>query len=158
METNTLEEILKKDVRFKDLEKRNIIFLKQLNRGIKKGFALLIRIQSMNKKDIVIPIEIENLKKKNFEIQMSLLNDYSNILKDGTLFESDGVVWLSEEILNDLNQDLKNLKLDEIDASTAIDKIIFYHKSWFSQREESLAKLEATQVKIKELLYSLEKA
>ena len=132
METNTLEEILKKDVRYKNLEKRRKIFSKRLNQWIRINRTLLLLLKSKGKialsKDLQ---EHDDLSKMNFEIGTSLLMDQYNSLMEGISFKSDEVDGL---------------------PSDAIDKYISRKENWFIQREEAMDQAEAAQARIKELL------
>ena len=135
METNPLEEILKKDVRYKNLEKRRKILSKRLNQWIRINKTLLLLLKSKGK--LALPKDLQehdDLSKMNFKIGTSLLMDQYNSLKEGITFESD--------------------ELDGL-PSTAIYKYIVRHESAAKEREESMDKAEGAQVRIKELLDSL---
>lgn len=133
METNNLEEILIKDVRYKNLEKRDKIYWKRFNVESKNEKTLLKCIDSMGKQTLALQ-EINDLIKNNFEIELSLLTDRYNLLKEGISFEPD--------------------ELDGL-PSAAIDAYIARQESAAAEREAAMDKAEATQARIKELLDAL---
>lgn len=134
MEANPLEDILKKDKRYKTLEKRSKLIWKRLNAGIRNKNTLFKRMKSMGKQAFALP-EIDDLWSVNAKIEYSLLGDHYMTLMEDISFES--------------------YKMDGL-PSTTIDKYIARQESMVSQREESMAKAEAAQARIKELLDSLE--
>jgi len=116
-------------VRYKNLEKRDKIFRKRKYAGIKKMVTVFRRLISMQKKRFDLP-EIYEL----IEVNSKMFFDRYDWLEKGISFSSD--------------------ELDGL-PSTAIDKYIARQESVVTEWEESMAKAEATQVRIKELMDSL---
>lgn len=133
METNTLEEILKKDWRYKKLEKRDKILSKRLNAGMRNKEALYKRIFSVGKQAFDIQ-EIDDLCKVNVDIELSLLMDRMKSIMEEISFE-----------------------LEELDGSPsiAIDQYIAHREVETAEREAAVDKAEAAQARIKELLDAL---
>lgn len=136
MEANLLEESLNKDVRFKNLKKRSKSLSKRLDLVTKNENALYSRIRSMGNHILVIPEVIK------FVITNS------------------GIVKSLSENLYEFRKEVKSIKKNGADGLpyTPFDRYIAHKESCFVRWEESMDKAEAAQVRIKELLDSLEKS
>lgn len=133
MGTNILEEILKKDVRYKNLGKRDKILSERLDAGMKNKEVLYKRIYSLGKQAFDIQ-ELDELRKVNVGIEVTLLLDRMGSIMEGISFEPEEVDGL---------------------PSIAIDKYIARRESAATEREESMDKAEAAQARIKALLDAL---